>query len=73
MKDKLDEEINTKQLQKKITNIDWMINEYSLLRESENSESKKKLHTFFIDQLIKQKLVIQQLINEMKEESELIL
>jgi len=61
------------QLQKKIDNIDWMINDYSLLRESENNESKKKLYTFFIDQLINQKLVIQELIAKMKEESELIL
>ena len=73
MKDKLDVDINVNQLQKKITNVDWMINDYSLLRESENSESKKKFYTFFIDHLIKQKVDIQELINEMKEESELIL
>lgn len=53
-----------RQLQKKIDNIDRLINVYSILRTNSTSNSAKQNYGFFITHLKKQKLKIQELLKE---------
>ena len=61
------------QLQKKIDNINLLIDEYTILRAKSLNNSTKQKYGFFITHLVKQKKDLQELIIEMKEEAELIL
>ena len=52
------------ELQRKIDNIDKLINIYSTLRSNSINNGAKKNYGFFIEHLKKQKLKIQELLKE---------
>lgn len=55
---------NITQLKKKVNNLDKMIDNYTLLKEDTNNVGEKKSYEFFVSYMVKKKLNIQEIIDD---------
>ena len=63
-KPKIDNMNNVNQLKKKVDNLDKLINEYTLLRGDTENIGMKKSIEFFVSHMVKKKLNIQEIIDD---------